>query len=122
MGFDASTAVEPLDYDFTHFASRDPVLADAKGVIDEPSDEAVQKMQRQFAEATKAFRDASSGDGPPLAELDRDVFEASETAILEAVAEVCNGSPSREQLAALPYRHKRRFLTWLQRQLMNPES
>jgi hypothetical protein len=126
MGFNAGDEVEPLDYDFTFFKDKIPELAVAKGTIPEPSDTAVQRMQRKLVEATKKFVPSGAPGAPTtaaaMADLPEDAFEQAETVILDAIAELCAGSPTREQLAVLPYRHKRKFIAWLQRQLMNPEA
>ena len=131
MGFNASEQVEPLEYDFTYFGTANPpisVLANAKGEIPEPSDQAVTTMQRKLTAATKRFLPDNIDPNnqvamnQAMAQIPEDAFSRAEQEILDAIAELCNGSPTREQLAALPYRHKRKFIAWLQRQLMNPES
>lgn len=140
MGFDAGTVVAPLDYNFDSLAklpkyqnpdgtSMYPELVGVVGTTPEPSDEAVQKMQRAFVASTKALQPAADVDPndpravrQALDDMPRELFAKAEEDILDALAELCAGSPTREQLKALPYRHKREYIKWLQGELMNPES
>jgi hypothetical protein len=140
MGFDAGSIVEPLNYNFDTLArmkeytnpdgtSMFPELVGVYGTTKEPSDEAVQKMQRAFIDATKGLNPAEDVDpedrravAKALNDLPREAFAKAEEDILNALAELCQGSPTRDQLAALPYRQKREYIKWLQGQLMNPES
>lgn len=140
MGFDAASIVEPLNYNFDTLAkmkeytnpdgtSMFPELVGVYGTTKEPSDEAVQKMQRAFIDATKGLNPGEDVDpddqravAKALNELPREAFAKAEEDILSALAELCQGSPTRDQLAALPYRQKREYIKWLQGQLMNPES
>jgi uncharacterized protein YgbK (DUF1537 family) len=130
-GFDAGAVVEALDYDFTYFHKIDPehyaILAHAKGTVPEPSDEMVQRLQKRMSEATADM--IPDGVDPEdrvamikaMAAMPEDKFQKSEAGILDALAELTAGNPTREQLNILPFRVKRKFIQWLTKQLMDPE-
>jgi|1185.fasta_scaffold720548_1 hypothetical protein len=130
-GFDAGAVVEALDYDFTYFYKQDhelyAVLAGAKGTVPEPSDEMVQRLQRKMAEATAdLIPDGIDTDDrvamvKAMAAMPEDAFAKGEAGILDALAELTRGFPTRDQLEVLPYRIKRKFIQWLTKQLMDPE-
>lgn len=132
MGFDAADIVEPLDYNFDTLARRYPGLYPAldgvSGTVPEPSDEMVQRFQRDFAGATADLipEGVDTNDRAALARVMRDmddaVYKKSEDALLDALAALTRGQPTREQMGALPYRMKREFIKWLTNELMNPES
>jgi hypothetical protein len=127
MGFDAATALEPLDWDFTEFDA-------GKGVVPEPSEKRVQmfntKLRDIIIRVTKEQVDLEDGDAPPTA---KQFLEALERAsddgraeeisneIDELYADFCKQQPSVEQLRKLPYRYKLAFFRWLQGEL-RPEA
>jgi hypothetical protein len=49
-------------------------------------------------------------------------FAKIDEGIIDALAELTAGSPTRTQLVALPFRLRRKFIMWLQQELMNPEG
>jgi hypothetical protein len=105
-----------------------PALEGVKGTVPEPSDEAVQEFQRRLTAASRDVLpdDLDLDDRVAVARAMRDLpegtFRKIDQAIIDAVAELTDGDPTREQIAALPFRLRRRFVTWLQRELMDPES
>lgn len=131
-GFDAGTQVEPLDYNFdtiaTMYPGRYPLLENVQGTTDEPSDEDVQKLQRRMRAATKDLIPEGIDPDDKIAlvkatrDLPEDAFRTAEAAILDAIADLTAGKPSRDQIAALPFRVRRKYIQWVQRQLMDPEG
>lgn len=108
MGF-KSSQVEALDFDFS------PVL-DAKGTIPEPSHD----LRDAFLEA---LDQATDGDGD-LADRLEDVtvkdIRRLEKDYVAAIVELGQGTPSKEQLEALPPRHQLGFLKYLVGELTDP--
>lgn len=130
MGFDASQAVEPLDYDFTQYAP------DARGVIPEPSQDLLDQFERASNAGTNELgldqaqqmriSAAVASDSPDLARLladlpaeiiermqDPNFRAATRERMLDAMAELCQGTPSRDEIAALPPRVREAFQNWL---------
>ena len=132
MPFDAAEAVPELEWSFHTLYLRKPEaypgLKDAHGVTDEPSDDDIERFQKAMATAMgKAVPDGvDPTDRAAVARASQDMpdgqFKEIQDSILDAVAELTKGSPSREQLAALPFRHKRRYIESLQRDLVDPEG
>jgi|1185.fasta_scaffold544084_2 tRNA(Met) C34 N-acetyltransferase TmcA len=132
MAFDAADQVEPLDYNFDTIAQlypgKYPILEGVKGTIPEPSDDAVQHLQHQLTAATKGLipddvdRDDRAALARAMRDLPEETFKLAEGKVTSALAELCAGSPTREQIEALPFRLRRKFLAWVQRELMDPES
>lgn len=124
--FNADSIGGDIDYDFTKWGG-------PKGTVPEPTRAAVNKMMK---DVTKAFKDA--GLGPETAEgevlspeqvadtmnkvEDDEMFEKLTEVLLDVLAEVCGGSPSKEALAALPYRPFQGFFGYLIGNLTNPEA
>lgn len=141
--FDAGTAVEELEFDFTKFGG-------GSGEIAEPSTAGVNNFFRGLrglmgevkgmqaeAEALTNVEDMSDED--MLKQVDK-IEEATEgaskyqTRTMELIAELCGakwlpedakpedkvltgGSPSFEQLSTLPFRHLQAFNKWLIEQI-----
>lgn len=132
MAFDADSEVIPLDYNFATLAKRYPgrypVLEGVEGTVPEPSDEAVQAFQQALARATRELlpRDIDEDDPKAVAKAMRsmpeDTWAKVDVKIIDALAELTAGSPTREQIAALPFRLRRKFITWVQKELMDPEG
>lgn len=128
--FDAATAVEPMEYDFTKYAGDQ-----AKGEIPEPTTGAVSEF---FTGMRFLIRDVQ-GKQPDEVNLeeDMDVEEMAETlenmddAMAEAaefqaksvalLAILCGGAPSAEDLGKLPIRVLRAFTKWIVREI-NPKE
>jgi hypothetical protein len=133
MGFDASSVVEELNYDFDSLArklgpERHPLLVGVKGTTPEPSDDEVRQFQLDQQAAAKKFM--PDGVDPTdrvalltaMRSMPDSAFSEAQEGILDSISKLTKGEPSREQIAALPFRHQRRYITWLQKQLMDPES
>lgn len=97
MGFDSDTDVSPLDFDLSKHKPG------CKGTIPEPSQALVDEW-RQFVSKHQGKTDT----------------DAIRKAQYKAVSKVCNGSPSVDDLAALPWRVFVAFNGWLTGQLLNP--
>jgi hypothetical protein len=115
MGFDAA-ATSPLDFTFRPHA-------DVNGTIPDPTDDrvreffrAIDRLGRELATATDDVDD----DNPDRAETIERIVEDVGARELDAVVELCSGTPSREQLKALPHRVQRAFIDWLITELRNP--
>ena len=99
MGFSAAS-VARLEYDFRNFP-RDGVPGEkctGVGVIPEPSTDALKKF---FEDVQGALGEAQTGDS-----------DAART-VLEAVAALCSGKPSVEELSQLPPRIGNEFAQYL---------
>lgn len=124
-GFNAGEVVDALDYDFT-------AVGGPKGTIPEPDDTRIEKFRKALggivAETLKA-RESAQASVAETGELTADtLLSALESADLtaqlgravDAVADLCQGSPTRDQIEALPWRHKQAFFAWLVGQLLDP--
>lgn len=122
-GFAAENVVEPLDWDFAPYVS-------ARGTIPEPTD----KQIAEFLTGMKALVKEIQADIPDMEATDPAViFQAMEdldpAKTIEAVgkmctvyAALCSGTPSAEQIQALPMRVRTIFFSWLQAEVMSPEA
>ena len=122
--FDAGSIGGPIEYDFTAWGG-------SAGVVPEPSRRAVKKfmddIQRGFKEI--GLRDKDDPDTTTPDEVvdtmnnieDDEVFQRTADMLTKAVAEVCDGSPSFDDLANLHYRPFMGFFGYLIGELMNPE-
>jgi len=142
MGFKASEAVSPLEYDFHPHV-------DAKGVTPEPStDQIVQLQVAQKAALEKLGIDTDEVDNDDqgnmqslmdmMAGLSEEQLYEIQDEQADAVAEVCGaergetdadggvywsgGNPSRDEIIALPFRIRQAYFGWLMGQLFDPES
>lgn len=132
MAFDAAEAVPELKWTFhslyARYPDQYPALKDASGVTPEPSDDDIERFQKAMGAAMgKAVPDGvDPTDRAAMAKASQDMpdgqFKEIQDSILDAVAELTKGSPNREQLGALPFRHKRRYIESLQRDLVDPEG
>jgi hypothetical protein len=122
-GFDASTIVEPLDFDFTKFDG-------GSGVIPEPSESDVVEF---YAEMDKLVKEVASGfvqlpDNPTAQDLVEALnlltMHESYAPMLQGMtrihAKFCKNSPTEEQLNKLPPRIRALFFQWIA-QMMRPE-
>ncbi|AYD86769.1 hypothetical protein SEA_MICRODON_22 [Streptomyces phage Microdon] len=116
-GFDAGTAVEPMDYDFTTVPG-----GVGKGTVPEPSTKEMQVFQREFAKVMRKGQklEVSDEDAMKMSEKEFDKLQADAQAIGEELDELigtlCKGSPSTEEVATLPFRVKTAFSKWLMEQ------
>lgn len=102
MGFDGTAALQPLDYKgMTEWGIPD-------GTVPEPTNEALM-----------AFVSAIQG----LAEAGDDVSGAELLARAhQATSDLCSGTPTAEQFAALPPRLFREFAKWLASEFTDPKG
>ncbi len=150
MGFVAKDKIDRMSYDFTGLGPEDddgnptdiPGLEDAKGVTPEPSAAQIRRMKflvrqiyvRNQADAEedlkiakrrqKAVEDGSEDDliESRIREMSEDDFARDDEAWLDALAEATSGKPSREQIAALPFRVQAHFVSYMYEKLTNPQS
>lgn len=114
-GFDAATAVEPMEWDFSHYGG-------GKGVVPEPSTREMQDFQRDFAKVMRKGQklEVSDEDAMKMSEKEFDKLQKDAQAIGEEldelIARLCKGTPSREDVATLPFRVKTAFSKWLMEQ------
>lgn len=122
--FDAATAVEQLDYDFTAYDAD-------KGVIPEPSTgqmEAYFNEVREIAQRARKLQESAkkmqerekSGDAMSdeeaqevLAAMDEFSLAKFQSEMSAAIARLCSDSPSEDQLAKLPHRVLQAFMKWI---------
>jgi hypothetical protein len=127
--FDENSIGGELEYSFEKWLGAGK---DHKGVVPEPSRPAVNQLMNKVQSNFKELGivdEADDGSTTPSEIADRmnkiddtELFEKMATAITEAVAEVCGGTPSLKTLMALPYRPFMGFFGYLVGNLMNPES
>ena len=122
--FTAADAGDPLEYDFRPHD-------DATGTVPEPTDDQVAEfyaalgrgLEDALGEERVAEVDLTSpyGVASLLGSLTADEHRAMYDYLLTTHADVCSGSPSREQIAALPFRLRRAFYGAVQ-EWLRPES
>jgi hypothetical protein len=120
--FDAATAVEPMDYDFTTTSG-----GKGKGTVPEPSTEEMKDFQRDFAQIMRDGAKLEKTDAEMTA-MDDEAFAAFQKQT-EAIGErldivistLCKNQPSQEEVATLPFRVKTAFSKWLMEQF-SPEA
>lgn len=132
--FDAATAVEPIEYDFSEFGG-------ASGVTPEPTTDALDRFMdelRVLFEKIRRMRDkihtertkAPEGVDPEGEEdlameaaklVEMDELRGASKEILKTmqlvIADLTQGKPSEEDLAKLPQRVFMAYLAWLVDQL-----
>lgn len=124
--FDASSIGGDLEYDFTTWGG-------PKGIVPEPPRAAVNGMLKSISSSFKevGLRDDDESDEvltpDEVADTmnkveDDEMFEKLNAKLLDALTEVCGGSPSREALDKLPYRPFMGFFGYLIGNLTNPEE
>lgn len=119
MAFVASTAVEPLEYDFTGFVDG----PEAKGTVPEPSQQAMAGYRKAVLKIIGEYRDVQDIDPAEMTDEELSTMsvraEELEKRMDELTARLCKNTPSVEVLAKLPWRHKMLFSRWIQEQF-NP--
>lgn len=134
MGFSAGKAATSLDYDFTdgNYADEQTsaILADAKGSVPEPTQDRLDGFThalRQLATDPDIAELASLGSDPDpqqvvavLATVPEEKLQGVNDAMLQAVIDLCAGSPSEQQIRALPPRIRTAFIGWLSGELVGP--
>lgn len=119
MAFIAHEAVEPLDFDFSHFIS----TPEAVGTVPEPSQQAMAGYRKAVLAVISEYKDVQDIDPNTLDEKALEALSARseelEARMDALTAKLCKNTPSVEILAQLPWRHKILFSRWLQEQF-NP--
>ncbi|PLS86465.1 MAG: hypothetical protein CYG60_07075 [Actinobacteria bacterium] len=119
MSMFSLSAIEALDYDFTGIPSnsRHGEKCTGKGTIPEPSQERIEA----YATATRELYEVEENDEVEDA-IERAAQEKEKSkTLLKLTAELCQNSPSAEEIEDLPPRYQKGFLTWIFRELANPE-
>lgn len=95
---------------------------DADGPLAEPTRERLEEFQRAIVELVEEDRVAreAAGDTPRPYTERYDFGEKLEARARDLVIGVCQGSPSREQVEALPARVQSAFVGWVL-ELFGPE-
>lgn len=119
--------LEDLTYDFTKYTPN------AVGVIPEPTLDQIKAFQKSIREAlrpvvetlTPADEETTSQEQllAALAEptpKDEKVATEREKKLCEAMAAVCSGHPTYEEISSLPYRGQQAFAGWLVGVMLNP--
>lgn len=128
--FDANY-VEPMEYDFTGIRGQGKgrPYCTGKGYVTEPTKgdlEAYQeKVQRIFREA---LRQAPTVENPSIEET-RAMMEQADNdegarlleELYEITVDICDGSPSKDELDELPARYQQGFCIWLAQELTSPK-
>lgn len=112
-----------LRYDFKKFGG-------TQGIIPDPSDKMIEDFMRGLRDAAKEFgaEDVDTDAMTPeqlqdLMDDDENLkIEEAQRKIAELLGELTQGSPSAEQLLALPFRVRQGFMRWIQGKLMDPEA
>lgn len=123
--FDASSIGGELEYDFSKWGG-------SRGTIPEPPRFAVSKMlksvEKLFVDLGLRDKDDDGVKSPDdiidtMEKVDQEeIFEKMQLGLVEILADVCGGSPSREELEKLPYRPFQGFFGYLMGELTNPEA
>lgn len=124
-GFDSGAALEVLDWDFTKYCG-----PDAKGTTPEPSQDVLDRFRRTRGELLRlAFADDGiTIDRAKLAKVVEDAGgekafdDKTGQELLDCYTDVCQGSPSREQIEGLPGTVRGAFYRWVDRCLLDPTS
>ena len=121
MGFNAGQAVSALDYDFTDF------VEGAKGTIPEPTQDELDAFMDALGEiADVEVPDGEKADAAEIASAvsealsDEGLLKQFWPKVLDALEPICKGTPSREQVEALPARIRLAFFDWFTSELTDP--
>jgi hypothetical protein len=115
MAFKANTTVHALDYDFRPHV-------DAVGTTPEPSDKAVRHFLYEIQKLMEKMPDTEDPNFiDRFREMSEEDFDALADQVLDLVAEITQGSPTRDEIAALPHRIQRAYINWLRKELTDPE-
>lgn len=109
--------VESLDYDFTGFPSINGGNCSGKGIIPEPT----KAIQNTFWE----LKNEILGEGTTVDVEAAQKFsqrEDAETISIKMFSDLCQDSPSFEELSELPPRIFNEFTTWLLTEIFLPKG
>lgn len=124
-GFKAREVVSALEYDFAGIKANTPedqeLLDAARGVTPEPSTMQVRRMNTRQKALLGLPADATVKDtlDALATKSEEELLEIDEEQ-LDIVADITSGEPSRDELAALPWRHRQGYYGWLLGELNNP--
>lgn len=119
--------LDKLTYDFRPYV-------DAHGIIPEPSSTQIKGLQSAMRAALKPALEAMNvaADTADVSALmaalaepskaDLKAAEAASEAIIHAISDTCSGTPTPDELRALPFRGQQAFIGWLSGVLLSPEA
>lgn len=124
--FDAAGIVEGLDCKLKPYTDFD-------GTITEPSDlqigvflAGLQQIMREDRDRLRRGQEVDVTDPEQVMQaidaMDPAQFERTAGALAELHAALCSGSPTAEQILAVPPRRRVLFFNWLQTEVLNPEA
>lgn len=125
--FSLEDELDALNYDFRPYV-------ESHGTIPEPSSAQIKALQSAMRSALKPALESLSveADTANVADLiaalaeptkaDLKAAAKAELAIVTAISECCSGTPSVDDLQALPWRAQQMFVGWLSGVLLNPEA
>ena len=110
--------IETLDYAFTEIDSNSGSgKCKGKGTIPEPSQP---RLEAYSAAVRELFDVKENKDVAAAIDREAEAKEKSST-LLALIAELCQNTPSKEQLEDLPPRYQRWFLKWIFGSLTDPK-
>jgi len=124
--FDAGTAVESMDFDFTAYGG-------SKGTIPEPTNEQVEQFLQFVGKSANRIREMatvaeqaemqglSDDEILALGNQDEEIAREMTAGLYEAIVAVCSGIFTVEEVKRLPFRIQNALAAWIAREL-NPES
>lgn len=126
--FNAATAVEPMEFDFTAFGG-------GAGIIPEPSQGALEtffddmaNVQKEFSPALSKMKDldtANLSDEEKMQAIEsvdiKGQLAALNRAIGDAIERLTGGAVTSNDVAALPFRVQQAFVDWITSEL-RPEK
>jgi len=150
MGFNVSSVVEPMEWDFSDPNIVPGATDDDKGTIPEPTTDMVDLFRARYYGLLEQLQKAAVNterrdDEDPIAAANRIIEDAKrplddrihewaertaepdknaqliDEEMRRIVADVCGGCPTMAQLSKLPSRHFRAFTSWLNDQLEHPK-
>jgi hypothetical protein len=129
-GFDAGQAIPALDFDFTTLKGPDGKPYEGKGTIPEPPQELIDEVMdelRQLVASLGIDPEILMSNDPAkvvsaLAGAGEEALERISSAQLDVITKLCQGTPTREQIEALPARPRQAFYGWLLGQFANPQN
>lgn len=103
----------------------EPYQPGVRGTIPEPSTEQIQtflEVLRQVMPTVEGPDGKKMLDLAALNERFKDNPDEAEAIVNSAVSAVCSGTPTADQIGALPYRVKQRFYGWVVGTFLAPEA
>jgi hypothetical protein len=110
-----AASVSTLDYDFTTSVGANGLPLEGKGVVPEPSSD-------QLLEFVEGMQAVGERDQAIVAAGGKIDSKASLQELKVLTANFCNGSPTLEQIEALPVRLFQAFSQWLQGEFAGPKA